>query len=334
MVNSMLELIGNTPLLRLKRITKETKANIFVKCEFLNPSGSIKDRMALRMIEEAEKEGKLDSKTTIIDQTTGNTGPALSFVGGLKGYKVLLIMPAQLSGKYSLNERIKISQYFGGKVEKLDFNKYHSFLGKLNSADKAAAFVALRMKRCFELERDNQDMWWVNQLCNMNNAFAHRDTTGKEIVEQLDGKVDGWVSSIGSGGTLLGVADSLKKNNPKVVVFGVVPKDDPRLEWARSGVIQRYLKSFGVPNMNFLTEMIVEKEITDEVIMVDDKDARETANRLCKEEGIFCGISSGANVYAAFKLAEKLGEDVNIVTAMVDRRDRYYSEYPQEQYVV
>jgi cysteine synthase len=330
----MLEVIGNTPLLRLKRVTKSTKANIFVKCEFLNPSGSIKDRIALRMIDEAEKEGKLDSKTTIIDQTTGNTGPALSFVGGVKGYKVLLIMPAQLSGKYSLNERIKISEYFGGKVEKVDSSKYQSFLSNLNRTEKAAAMVAIRMKRCFELEKDNQDMWWVNQLCNMNNAFAHRDTTGKEISEQLDGKVDGWVSSIGTGGTLLGVADSLKKNNSNLVVFGVVPNDDPRLEWARSRVIQRYLESFGVPNMNFLTEMILDKKITDKVVIVNDKDARETSNRLCKEEGIFCGISSGANVFAAFRLAEKLGKDANIVTTIVDRRDRYFSEYPQEQYVV
>ena len=190
------------------------------------------------------------------------------------------------------------------------------------------------MKRCFELERDNQDMWWVNQLCNINNANAHRDTTGKEIIEQLDGKVDGWVSSIGTGGTLLGVSHALKKNNPNVVVYGVVPNDDPRLEWARSKVIHGYLESFGLPKMKFLTQMIIEKEITNKSILVNDKDARETANRLVKEEGIFCGISSGANVYAALKLAKKLGEGSNIVTTIVDRRDRYFSEYPQEQYVV
>jgi cysteine synthase A len=330
----MLELIGNTQILKLKRITKGLGANIYVKCEFLNPSGSIKDRIALRMIEEAEKEGKLEPNSTILDQTTGNTGPALSFVGGLKDYKVLLIMPSQLSGKYSLNERTKIIEYFGGKVEKLDASEYNSFLAKLNKSDKAAAMVAIRMKRCFELERDNQDMWWVNQLCNINNVYAHRDTTGKEIIEQLDGRVDGWVSSIGTGGTLLGVSLALKKNDSNVVVYGVVPDDDPRLEWARSSVIQRYLELFGLPKLKFLTEMIIEKDITDKTILVNSKDARETSNRLVKEEGIFCGISSGANVYAALKLAEELGDGANIVTTIVDRRDRYFSEYPQEQYVV
>jgi cysteine synthase A len=150
----------------------------------------------------------------------------------------------------------------------------------------------------------------------------------------MGGTVDAWVASIGTGGTLLGVAEALKKSNPDLIVSGVVPTDDPRIEWIRSRAVHQYLKSFGVPGMRFIIENILEQNILDQEIVVRNEDARNMANRLCREEGLFCGISSGANVYAAVEMAKKMKKGSKIITVLVDRRDRYFAEYPNEHYVV
>lgn len=333
-MKDILESIGNTPLIKLRKVTEGLRRDIYVKCEYLNPSGSIKDRIALRMVGEAEKEGRLRPGGTILEQTTGNTGPALAFVGGVKGYKVRLIIPAQLSSDYNPTNRIGIMKHFGADVETLDPKPYKKLLQDLRNEERAAAFVALRMKRCHELEKSDPAIWWANQLCNINNAQAHRDTTGKEILEQLEGDVDAWVASIGTGGTMLGVADAIRKAVLSTRIVGVVPTDDPRIEWARSKVIRRFLETFDVPSMKLLTERILDRGLPDEVVTVTDIDAREMTNRLCKEEGLFCGISSGANVFAAIETARKLSRGARVVTVLVDRRDRYFSEYPNEHYVV
>ncbi|UCD73653.1 MAG: pyridoxal-phosphate dependent enzyme [Candidatus Bathyarchaeota archaeon] len=252
----------------------------------------------------------------------------------MKGYKVRLIIPAQLSSDYNPADRIGIMKHFGADVEALDPRPYRKLLQNLRNEERAAAYVALRMKRCHELEKSDPTIWWANQLCNINNARAHRDTTGKEILEQLEGDVDAWVASIGTGGTMLGVADAIGKAFPSTRVVGVVPTDDPRIDWARSGAIRGFLETFDLPKMKLLTERILDKDLPDEVVTVTDVDAREMANRLCKEEGFFCGISSGANVFAAIKTARKLSKGTRIVTVLVDRRDRYFSEYPNEHYIV
>ena len=330
----ILDQLGRTPLLKLRKVIDNPDVDIYVKCEYLNPSGSIKDRMALRMVEEAEKSGKLKPGGTILEQSTGNTGPALAFVGAVKGYKVKLFMPAQLGSAYSAAHRVRIARLFGAEVETVDLDELMEDSENLSDVEQAAAFVAIRMKQCHDLEQNDPNVWWANQLCNMDNALANRDTTGKEIVEQLGGKVDAWVASIGSGGTLLGVAETLKKENPLVRISGVVPSDDPRIEWVRSGTIHKFLEQYGMPKMKFIIESILEKDLLGETAIVSDDDARNMAGRLSREEGLFCGMSSGANVYTAVQMAKEMSKGSTIVTVLVDNRYRYFTEHPNEHYIV
>jgi len=326
--------IGNTPLLKLNKVVESSDVEIYVKCEFMNPGGSIKDRMALRMIEEAEKSGKLKPGGTIVDQSTGNTGPALAFVGAVKGYKVQLFLPAKLSSSYNPADRIRIAKLYGCNVTPIDLQDHISNIDELSNVERAAAFIAIRMTQCYKLGKSDPSFWWSNQLCNINNTAAHRDGTGKEILEQMGGEVDAWVASIGTGGTLLGVAETLKIANPNLNVYGVVPTDDPRIEWIQSRAVHKSLEKFGAPKMRFLIEDILEKDIMDHEIVVRNEDAKNMADRLCREEGLFCGMSSGANVFAAIEMAKKMKKGSKIVTVLVDRRDRYFAEYPNEHYVV
>jgi cysteine synthase A len=331
---NILDQIGNTPLLKLAKVIESPDVDIYVKCEFMNPGGSIKDRMALSMIEGAEKSGKLKPGGTIVEQSTGNTGPALAFVGAVKGYKVQLFLPAQLSSSYNPTDRIRIAKLFGCDVTLVDAQDYLSQGDELDDAERAAAFVAIRMKQCYDLGESDRSIWWSNQLCNADNTKAHREGTGVEILEQMDGKVDAWVASIGTGGTLLGVAETLKEAHPDVIVSGVLPTDDPRIEWIRSRAVHKFLESFGAPKMRFLIEDILERNILDHEIVVRNEDAKNMADRLCREEGLFCGMSSGANVYAAIEMAKRMKKGSKIVTVLVDRRDRYFAEYPDEHYIV
>jgi len=333
-VMNILDHIGKTPALKLRKVIENPDVDIYVKCEYLNPSGSIKDRMALRMVEEAEKSGKLKPGGTIVEQSTGNTGPALAFVGAVKGYKVKLFMPAQLGSSYAAADRIKIARLFGCEVEAVDLDAYLEDAERLSTVEKAAAFVAIRMKQCHDLEQKDPTAWWANQLCNMDNVLAHRDTTGKEFVEQLGGKVDAWVASVGSGGTLLGVAETLKEHNPSIAITGVVPSDDRRFDWVRSGTVHTFLEQHGMPKMKFIIETILERELLDQTIVVSNDDAREMAGRLSREEGLFCGMSSGANVYAAVQMSKEMSKGSKIATVLVDNRYRYFTEHPNEHYVV
>ncbi len=326
--------IGNTPLLKLRRVNAAPDVDIYVKCEFLNPGGSIKDRMALKMIEAAEASGKLKPGGTIVDQSTGNTGPALSFVGAVKGYDVQLFMPSQLGSAYNPADRIRIAQLFGCNVTSINLQEHLANLDELNAVEKAAAFVAIRMKHCYDLQEREPSHWWANQLCNVDNTKAHREHTGTEILAQMDGKVDAWVASIGTGGTLLGVAEALKEQHPDLIVSGVLPTDDPRIAWIRSRAVHTFLDTFGLPAMRFIIEDVLDKNVLDNEITVTNEDAKNMADRLCREEGFFCGMSSGANVWAAVELAKTMQAGSKIVTVLVDRRDRYFAEYPNEHYVV
>ena len=326
--------IGNTPLLKLRRVNATPDVDIYVKCEFLNPGGSIKDRMALKMIEAAEASGKLKPGGTIVDQSTGNTGPALSFVGAVKGYDVQLFLPSQLGSAYNPADRIRIAQLFGCNVTSINLQEHLANLDELNAVEKAAAFVAIRMKHCYDLQEREPSHWWANQLCNVDNTKAHREHTGTEILAQMDGKVDAWVASIGTGGTLLGVAEALKEQHPVLIVSGVLPTDDPRIAWIRSRAVHTFLETFGLPAMRFIIEDVLDKNVLDNEITVTNEDAKNMADRLCREEGFFCGMSSGANVWAAVELAKTMQAGSKIVTVLVDRRDRYFAEYPNEHYVV
>lgn len=323
-----LELIGNTPMVRLRRVASDVDANVFAKCEFLNPSGSIKDRMALRMIEEAEKSGKLRKGGTIVDATSGNTGPALSFVGSVKGFKVRLFIPAKWAGEYNPQNRVRIMECFGAKVETFSTEGHEKLFDGLSPSETSAAVFAVGMKKCYDMERTDATIWWANQSDNPENAQAHRLTTGKEIFEQLDGKVDAWVASIGTAGTILGVAEALREKIGNVKIVGLEPEDARVTEWYKSGSMNKYRKAVGLPPSKSLVDVMLEKGLPDEVLTVKDEDARETMNRLCREEGLFCGMSSGANVCVALRIAKKLGRGANVVTVLVDRRDRYFPEYP------
>jgi cysteine synthase A len=286
------------------------------------------------MIEAAEKSGQLKPGGTIVEQSTGNTGPALAFVGAVKGYTVQLFLPSQLGSSYNPEDRIRITRLFGCNVTPIDLNKHITNIDELDDVERAAAFVVIRMKQCYDLQRRDSSTWWANQLCNVDNTKAHREQTGKEILEQVDGKVDAWVASIGTGGTLLGVAEALQEKNPDLMVSGIVPTDDPRIEWVRSGTVHKFLDKFGLPKMRFLIEDILEKNLLDNEVTVKNEDAKNMADRLCREEGFFCGMSSGANVWAAVELAKTMTKGSKIVTVLVDRRDRYFAEYPNEHYVV
>jgi cysteine synthase len=333
-IDSTLSLIGNTPLKRLTKVTDGVEANVLVKCEYFNPSGSIKDRMALRMIEEAERSGRLRNGGTIVDQTSGNTGPALSFVGNVKDYSVRLFIPSEWVGVYNPENRIKIMRFFGAEVVSFKTTGYEWILERLKPDEESALTTIIGMKKCFDLEKGDSKVWWTNQSCNPNNTAAHRDSTGREILEQTDRKVDAFVASVGTGGTLLGITEALRKENPSVKVIGLVPEDTLITDWVRNHIFDQFFEEFGMPKYKFIIETMFEKGIPDQVQTVKDEDAREMANRLCREEGLFCGMSSGANVYAAIQLAKKMKKGANVVTVLVDRRDRYYPEYPQEHYVI
>ena len=331
---TILDHIGNTPLLKLNRVTDKLGVDIYVKCEFTNPGGSIKDRMALCMIEAAEKRGDLKPGGTIVDQSTGNTGPALSFVGNVKGYKVQIFLPAQLSSAYNSADRVRIARLYGADVTAIDLNEYVENADQLKGVERAASFVAIRMKQAYDLQQNDPSTWWANQLCNLDNTRAHREFTGREILKQMDGKIDAWVASVGTGGTLLGVAQTLKEKYPDLSVAGVVPTDDPRIEWVRSRAVHKALENFGGPKLRFLIEDILENNVMDKEITVKNTDAKNMADRLCREEGLYCGMSSGANVLAAIEMAKTMEKGSKIVTLIVDRRDRYFAEYPNEHYVV
>ena len=331
---SILDHIGNTPLLKLNHVTDSLDVDIYVKCEFTNPGGSIKDRMALCMIQEAEKRGDLKPGGTIVDQSTGNTGPALSFVGNTMGYQVQIFLPAQLKSAYNSADRVRIARLYGANVTSIDLNDFMENAEALQGIEKAAHFVAIRMKQAYDLQQGDSSYWWANQLCNVDNTKAHREFTGTEILEQMDGPIDGWVASVGTGGTLLGVAQTLKDKHPDLKIAGVVPTDDPRIEWVRSRAVHNALEKFGGPKLRFVIEDLLEAKLMDDEITIENVDAKAMADRLCREEGLFCGMSSGANVCAAIQMASTMEKGSKIVTVVVDRRDRYFAEYPNEHYVV
>jgi cysteine synthase len=352
--NSMLEVIGNTPLLKLNRIGKNMKSNIFVKLEHLNPSGSYKDRMALAMVEAAEKGEtwngkKLKPGGIVCDASAGNTAPALAFVCAMKGYEIrLCTYPHFLSADdKNKSARLKISSAFGA-------NHYpcptpdDSILDQFeDEKERRFAVIIGGKNHMYRMEQDNPDVVWVDQIYNDANVKGHM-TMGEEIFKQLDGKIDAWGASIGSGATFLGVAKALKGHGVEPYTFGVVPDEGTSLVDISTGIMNS--QTMGRPPLRMkICEMLgLEKWITEDSIVekvykagyphewfgVTQEDARNMANRLCQEEGIYCGMSSGANVYSAMKVAEKLPAGSNIVTVIVDRRDRYLDEYPNDKYVV
>lgn len=292
---NILDLIGNTPLINLK---SSTGLNIFAKAEFLNPGGSIKDRIAKKMIEEAEKSGKLKPGMTIIEPTSGNTGIGLALCGVRKGYKVIIVMPENMS-----EERKKIIRALGAELvltpPKLSIG---------GSVDEALRIAS-----------SSPNYYVPQQFQNPANVEAHYTGTAPEIYEQIGGKVDIFVSGIGSGGTLQGIAKYLLEKNPDTKIVAVEPKNVSALLGDEPGLHQ--IQGIGD---GFIPDILDTKIITD-IVEVTDDDAIGTARELARIQGLLVGTSSGANVWAAKQMAAKYGKDKIIATVLADRVERYFS---------
>jgi cysteine synthase A len=315
-VNSILELIGKTPLLKLDRIAKNVDANVYGKLEFFNPTGSLKDRIALYMIEEAEKNGMLKPGHTIVEASTGNTGISISFAGTIKGYKVKIYETIPGSAG---DEKIKTMENFGAEVVILETDDTKKLEGK----SVPGAEIEIPGRRiCLELEKKNQDVWWARQFSNPDNVKAHNET-GREILSQLNDEIEVFVASIGTGGTLMGIAEALKNKLPDVKVVGVQPVDSEF--WITPG--QPYPKS--EIQGGIIADMMEREGLIDEVVAISDEDAVGMMHRLWREEGVFVGASSGANVLISLKEAKKIGSG-NVVTVFPDSGNRYLTE---EHYV-
>lgn len=293
--DNILDLIGNTPLLSLKQTTG---LNIFAKAEFLNPGGSIKDRIAKNMLDVAEAEGKLRPGMTIIEPTSGNTGIGLAFCGVRKGYRVIIVMPENMS-----EERKKIIKALGAE---LVLTPAELSIG--GSVDKAT-----------ELAAQSDEYFMPQQFINPANPDIHYRTTGPEIVKQLGQKVDIYVSGIGSGGTLQGIGKYLRECNPDCKIVAVEPKNVSALLGHEPGLHQ--IQGIGD---GFIPEVLDVSMIND-IVEVSDEDAIGTARELASIQGLLVGTSSGANVWAAKKMAEKYGSDKVIATVLADRAERYFS---------
>ncbi len=296
--NNITELIGKTPIVRINRINTG-KANIFAKLESFNPASSVKDRIALAMIEDAEKSGKITKDTIIVEPTSGNTGIGLAFVSAAKGYRCILTMPESMS-----LERRKLLVGFGAELV----------------LTPAAQGMKGAIAKAEEIASQNENAFIPMQFSNPANPKVHRETTALEIWEDTDGEVDIFVAGVGTGGTLSGVSSVLKEKKPSVKAYAVEPTDSPVISGGAPGPHKIQGIGAGFIPDNCDTALI------DKVITIDNDTAFETARKLIKEEGILCGISSGANIAAAIQLSElPENEGKNIVAIICDTGERYLS---------
>ena len=309
---SIPDAIGNTPMVRLQRLTKDIEAEVLVKVEYLNPSGSIKDRVALRMIRDAEREGHLKAGMEIIEATTGNMGAALAFVGAACGYPLTMYVPKSVLSE----ERIRLCQAYGAKVVRVDIEDViHDSTFPKGVHGSRVELIPRRV--CLQRERADKNVWWARQFSNPSNKLAHKDGTGAEILKQTDGHIDAFITALGTGGTLLGVAEALREANCKAKIVAVEP------EGHRTIVDGKLTLPIIEGVSGGLMKEIVDRNIVDEVISVNEEAAIQTAHQLAEQEGLFCGLSSGANVYAALQIARRLKKGQRVVTILVDSRDRY-----------
>ena len=294
--DSVLDLIGHTPMLRLHRVVAEDSAELLVKLESFNPGGSVKDRIAISMIEDAEGRGVIRPGDTIVEPTSGNTGVGLAMVAAVKGYRLIVTMPEDAS----LARRDLLCRY-GAEV----------MLTPTIEGMSGAVFAAQ------ELVRRHPRYFMPQQFENSANPEAHRKITAAEILAACDGWIDAFVAGVGTGGTITGVGEVLKRTNPATLIVAVEPARSAVLQGKRPGVhaIQGIGASF-VPG-------ILNQEIVDDIVSVDDDDAFETAGQLARSEGLLVGVSSGAAVWAATRVAEHLGSGKRVVTILPDTGERY-----------
>ncbi len=300
-VNSITDLIGGTPLVRLNRVVSEGSAEIYVKLEYQNPGSSVKDRIAISMVEAAEADGRLKPGGTIIEATSGNTGIGLAMVAAAKGYKSVIVMPETMS-----LERRNLLRAYGAE------------LVLTPGADGMNGAV----RKAEELLKENPDYFMAEQFKNEANVKIHRETTGPEIVEAIEslgGTLDAFVAGIGTGGTISGAGEVLKSNFPEVKIYAVEPAASPILAGGKPG--PHKIQGLGA---NFVPD-ILNREIYDEIIHVENDEAFEMARKVAKEEGILSGISSGAAIFAALKVAKDLGPGKRVVVIVPSNGERYLS---------
>lgn len=296
--HNVLELIGATPMVRLSRVVGEDASEVWGKLEATNPGGSVKDRIALAMIEAAEEQGLLAEGGTIIEPTSGNTGIGLAMVAAYKGYKLIVTMFDTAS-----RERRLQMQAYGAEVVLTPAAE-----GMRGAIDKA-----------LELKRENPDYFLPQQFMNAANPEIHRRTTGREILEQLDGRIDAFVAGVGTGGSLTGVGEVLKEALSSVRVIAVEPAGSPVLSGGEAGF--SYIEGIGAG----FVPPVLNLEVVDEVRVITDDDAYEMARRLAREEGLLVGISAGANAYIAAQVARELGSTARVATILCDSGLRYLS---------
>jgi cysteine synthase A len=296
--NNILELIGETPLVKLNRIVGKTDADVYLKLEFFNPGGSVKDRIALSMIEEAEKRGELKPGSTILEPTSGNTGIGLAMVAAAKGYRAVLVMPDTMSV-----ERRNLLRAYGAELV----------------LTPGAEGMKGAIQKAQEIHEQHPDYFVPQQFENPDNVKAHFENTAREIVEQTGGELDAFVAGIGTGGTITGVGRVLKEKYPQVHVVAVEPSNSPVLSGGKPG--PHKIQGIGA---GFVPK-ILDTEIYDEVLQVDNEEAFEWARRAAREEGILVGISSGAAIASAVKIARRLGEGKKVVAVVPSNGERYLS---------
>ena len=300
--NNILEAIGNTPIICLSNMVDEDSARILVKFEGLNVGGSIKTRTAYNMILEAEKEGKINKDTIIVEPTSGNQGIGLALVGAVRGYKTKIIMPDSVS-----EERRKLVNHYGAEVILIHDD------GNIGECIEECLQTALRM------QEENPNVFVPQQFENPANPAIQRSVTGVEILDQVDGPIHGFCSGIGTGGTITGIGEVLKEKNPDITIWAVEPEDAAILSGGSIGThIQMGIGDGLIPP-------ILNQNIYSDICIIKDEEAIQTAKDLASKEGIMCGISSGTNVAAAIKLARKLGKGKTVVTVLPDTAERYFS---------
>lgn len=300
--DTILDAIGNTPLVRLNRMPSEGSAQVLVKFEALNVGGSIKTRTAYNMLLEAEKDGLIGPDSIIVEPTSGNQGIGLALVGAVKGYRTIIIMPDSVS-----EERRKLVRHYGAEVRLIHDS------GDIGACIEECLNAALRMRE------KNPKVFIPQQFENINNVLAQKKFTAQEILSQYDGPIHGFCSGIGTGGTLTGIGEVLKESNPDMIIWAAEPENAAILAGGTIGTHMQMGIGDGI------IPAILNREIYDDICVITDEEAIETSKRLAREEGLMCGISSGTNVAAALKLAARLGEGKTVVTVLPDTAERYFS---------
>ena len=300
--NDVLEAVGNTPLIRLNRMTGPDEAEVLVKFEAVNVGGSIKTRTAMNMIEAAEKKGLIHKDTIIVEPTSGNQGIGLALIGAVKGYKTVIIMPDSVS-----EERRKLVKNYGAQVI------------LIHDAGNIGDCIAKCMETALSMAKEDPNVYVPQQFENEANSAAHREQTAKEILEQAGKPIHGFCSGIGTGGTITGIGEALKAANPEMEIWAIEPENAAILSGKEVGShLQMGIGDGVIP-------AILNQEIYDDIVIVTDEEAVKTAKELAAKEGLMCGISSGTNVAAALRLAKKLGPGKTVVTILADTAERYFS---------